>query len=777
MAFILKMWEMRGARVDIPPSQDSLDLKVRLPTSLADRARTEIRESIEEKRGRRPRPKFVEPPTIFTIAPLDIPIRSVTVSQILNGYGHWAEEEARSTDDVDTSNFLLDLAQDISRDLADESEEMHTPPHLPSRQSVDSPTIVTTESHNTHTPETRGSPPATEEVPKLPPTSTIPQSANNFSPIQYPASTETSESDMDDTADMDENDLYKRVRLLHGEARQKSLRLHQLHMMRSNIDWNLDEQEQRVLNKYRVQLAKATPSPDNTISIDRAVGFEVEKIFSRKRDMFGSLLEEIQALERELFGVESRQRLVEKQLHLLYAGMHGLVANPNARTQNESEMDDESEASELEIFDPEDHHPLYNEWQERDARLKNLQEKLWAFQEDEARLADQKELREKGGAHLAKEDEEELAALPARIDALRAKFQRDGEEANRLKGECLKLRIIDENGRPRESTNPDTEAGERMKESEHSEASDEELNKYDEWQEQVARMKNKQEKLWAFQNQKARLKEGDEDSEGESYGTPRDEEQLKTLTEQVERLEMELEEGLMLQDRLRDECLDEGLIDEQENRIVGARSVREERTSNHLGGNKLPTPAPGQQQRMEVVVSPPPASDKKSITAYELQSANTFLKPPAADNRQLSRGSEYPLFASSENRYAPMLLSRSDPLSIDAWLFDQLIDSGGERRLLATILQAKGASNYEDLEKAGRKVVYYWNSDPSEENIGLPPPPYKDLRESVSLIKREGYDNLLVKQVVGYAMEENCGPEWEKDFELSDEDEDDLPDY
>lgn len=774
MAFILKMWEMRGTRVDIPSSQDGFGLKIRVPPGLADRARTEIRESIEKKHGRRPRPTFVEPPTIFAIAPLAIPIRSVTVSQILNGYGHWAEEEARSTDDVDTSNFLLDLAKDISRDLADEREEMHTPPHLPSYHSVDSLTIVKTESHATYTPEPPESPPATE-VPELPPTATIPQSAHNFSHIHHPPSTETSEFDMDDTADMDENDLYKRVRLLHGEARQNSLRLYKLHVMRSNIDWNLDEQEQRVVNAYRVQLATATPSPDNTISIDRTVAFEVEKIFSRKRDMFGSLLEEIQALERELFKVENRQRYAEEQLHRHYAGMHGLVANPKERTENESEMDDESEASELEIFDPEDHHPLYNEWQERDARLKNLQEKLWAFEEDEARLADQKELREKSGTHLAKEDEEELAALPARIADLRAKFERDGEETNRLKEECLKLRITDESGRPRESTNPGTEAGERMKESEHSEASDEEFDKYDEWQEQVARMKNKQEKLWAFQNQKARLEEGGEDSEGESYGTPKDEEQLKTLTEQVERLEMELEEGLKLQDGLRDECLDQGLIDEQENRIVGARSVREERTSNHLGGNKLPTPAPDQQQRMEVVVSPPPASDKKSITAYELQSASTFLKPPAADNRQLSRGSEYPLFASSENRYAPVLLSHSDPLSIDAWLFDQLIDSGGERRLLATILQAKGASKYEDLEKAGRKVVYYWNSDSYEENTGLPPPPYKDLRESVSLIKREGYDNLLVKQVVGYAMEENCRPEWEKDFELSDED--DLPDY
>lgn len=65
-----------------------------------------------------------------------------------------------------------------------------------------------------------------------------------------------------------------------------------------------------------------------------------------------------------------------------------------------------------------------------------------------------------------------MAALPARIADLKAKFDRDGGDTKRVRKECLKLGIIDENGKSLESTNLCTEAGHRMEESEHSEASE-----------------------------------------------------------------------------------------------------------------------------------------------------------------------------------------------------------------------------------------------------------------------------------------------------------------
>lgn len=61
-------------------------------------------------------------------------------------------------------------------------------------------------------------------------------------------------------------------------------------------------------------------------------------------------------------------------------------------------------------------------------------------------------------------NEEELAARPAPIADLRAKIERDGEETRRLKKEGLKLKIIDENGRPREEHKFHTDTGDRMEE-------------------------------------------------------------------------------------------------------------------------------------------------------------------------------------------------------------------------------------------------------------------------------------------------------------------------
>ena len=178
-----------------------------------------------------------------------------------------------------------------------------------------------------------------------------------------------------------------------------------------------------------------------------------------------------------------------------------------------------------------------------------------------------------------------------------------------------------------------------------------------------------------------------------------------------------------------------------------------------------------QQPNLTLVVSPPSNDETRFELVGQDQSASGHLvpskhKPPA------SHYSEYAMFALSTTRQVSAVPSHADPLSVDAWLFDQLIDSGTERRLLATILRAQGAAESEELEMSAEKVIFHWNDDPYASRNWSPTPTWEDLRESVGDIKREGYDKLLVKQVVGYALEryEVSDSETEREQSIDDSD-------
>ena len=199
------------------------------------------------------------------------------------------------------------------------------------------------------------------------------------------------------------------------------------------------------------------PKSGCPVSIDHQTAFGIEKILTRKRDAVGPLIDQIQELERILTSVQIREQQLEDQLHRHYANTPLEPIEREIWSESVGSWDEESEPEELELFDPSDHPPLYNKWQDHEARLKNLQEKLWAFEEEEARLTSQKELRGRVGTHLAKDDEEELAALPIKIADLRAKFEIGEEESERLREECLKLGIIDDYGKPRQNLAEDKE--------------------------------------------------------------------------------------------------------------------------------------------------------------------------------------------------------------------------------------------------------------------------------------------------------------------------------
>lgn len=767
------------------------------------------------------KPGYIQPPTGLIIEDTNIhsrfnPYVAIELRMLVE-YKKRAESAAQSSDDTAIQGFWLDLADALAEDCGDVEWELgnaqrgtmdsvgslhakHRQPaqtastpavHHPPQNSVHnlSPHVVETReltSESTNYPqisEHRDILPSDEPA-ELTATATMPPSSQNSSRHHSLLSTETSESDMGDRTEGGENELYRRVRHLHNVAREISVRLYPLRLRQKNFDLNLDEKEQGVLKSYRAQLAAWDPLTSNTVSIESETAFEVEIILSRKRDALGPLLHEIQELEREYHSVQSRQQQVEDQLHRHYINMHLPVAEAAARPGSLSDSDAQSEASELELFDPSEYHPLYNEWQDREARLKNLQEKLWTHEEEEARLASQKEIRGRVSKHLAKEDEEELAALPSKIADLRARFEKGEEEAKRMKEECLRHGIIDEYGKPRQNIAADTKYNEHKTEVGDS-SMGEDMNrghgeggvshdskKHKNWDGQSERMKNEQERQEESQGEYDAVDDGKYDAMNEGEDLGEDEATRKEDDDPAERHHIGVkyrEPGQLLPRAHQQHNLwtEDGweLVQDDYLRTIPGIASPEITSRDELE----------QQPDLNLLVSPPSESETRSATVDQLQSASALLIPPAPNN-QTSQYSEYPMFALSTNRHPSPVPSHSDSLSVDDWLFGQLIDSGTERRLLATILQAKGATDYDELEDSAQKVVNHWNDDSYAARHWSPARTQKDLRESVEGIKREGYDKLLVKQVIGYALEwKNCAPETGNEY--SEEDEEELPDY
>ena len=197
------------------------------------------------------------------------------------------------------------------------------------------------------------------------------------------------------------------------------------------------------------------------------------------------------------------------------------------------------------------------------------------------------------------------------------------------------------------------------------------------------------------------------------------------------------------------------------------------------------SPAPEKQQKRPSLASAPqssqPGDDEEFSTAQDdtalrlqpsylhgrklaetPQEARCDSEPTATEDIELdtapsARFSEWTgAGMRTNNEFAPLTVhaQRDLPTSysnVHAWLLDKLVMSRSEVNLLSTILEANGVRLHDDTASA---ILDNWNDDGGrglQSELRFARIANKNTENALNCIRKGGYDNFLIKQVIGYA--------------------------
>lgn len=262
--------------------------------------------------------------------------------------------------------------------------------------------------------------------------------------------------------------LYNQLRQLDIEENRLRLELEPLQTERINHTSGQDEEGEMVLKELRAKLNSADLN-DGPIMLHQDLALTIVRSLSEKRNEMGPLNEEIRQLELRLFGTEHRKRMVQDQLHHIYAQFgprdiaersvevtvgddnNSYVSDENGSVRGDDEAGDLEEEGE---YDPSRLPPKLIEFNETYQKMQQVHELLSYWERQELKLQDKKEQREQSrlhftehesvSLHLAKKDEEALEELRSKITELEAKLHGEMERVKALREECLEAGIDEE---------------------------------------------------------------------------------------------------------------------------------------------------------------------------------------------------------------------------------------------------------------------------------------------------------------------------------------------
>ncbi|KFX97573.1 hypothetical protein O988_04807 [Pseudogymnoascus sp. VKM F-3808] len=224
-----------------------------------------------------------------------------------------------------------------------------------------------------------------------------------------------------------------------------------------------------------------------------------------------------------------------------------------------------------------------------------------------------------------------------------------------------------------------------------------------------------------------------------------DQEFLDSLPEMIRLLDMEIEDYRLEIEDLQSQCLEQGIIDEDDNYIDGNE------------GYDKSTPLPPSPPLPILAPPKPPATIPSppliTITPYSASSPSpTTARPSAHPSAHPSARPSTRSFVTSN--LGTRLDDKSYQNRINPWLLDKLTASHTELALLATVLTAMNA---EPDVASLLDVLRFWDHD----GAGVEPPqrPEKLDDETVNRLRRvtrkvvgDGFDRALVRSLFGLSL-------------------------